>query len=93
MGRIRPLFLSLKSNRSERQISLALVNHWIEELRGIPYGFSQEWKTPREVEEGAAADCNGKVVTLYRRMENSGSNNLRLAIGKRTSISRIPFYA
>jgi hypothetical protein len=66
MVRIRPVFLSLNSNRSEQQISLALANHWIEDLRGIPFGFSQEWKTPREVEEGAAADCNGKVVTLYQ---------------------------
>lgn len=54
MGRIRPVLLSLKSNHSEHQISLALVNYWIEDLRGIPYGFSQEWKTQREVEANAA---------------------------------------
>lgn len=54
MGRIRPALLSLKSNRSEHRISLALVNHWIADLRGIPYGFSQEWNTPREMEAGAA---------------------------------------
>lgn len=72
MGRIRPVLLSLKSNRSEHQISLSLVNHWIEDLRGIPYGFSQDWKTPRDVETGAAADCKGNLVTLYKLMEDSG---------------------
>jgi predicted transglutaminase-like cysteine proteinase len=89
MGRIRPVLLSLKSNHSEHQTSLAMVNHWIEDLRGIPYGFSQEWKTPREVEAGAAADCKGEAVTLSKPMEDSGASNVRLVIGKRDSTSRL----
>lgn len=93
MGRIRPVLLSLKSNRSEHQISFVVVNHWIEDLRGIPDGFSQEWKMPREVKAGAAADCKSKAMALYRLVEDSGANNLRTAIGKRTSAIRIPFHA
>jgi predicted transglutaminase-like cysteine proteinase len=89
MGRIRPVLLSLKSNRGGHQISLALLNHWIEELRAIPYGFSQDWKTPREAEAGAAADCKGKAVTLSKPMEDSGASNARLVIGKRDSTSRM----
>jgi hypothetical protein len=54
MGRIWPVLLSPKSNRSEHQISFALVNHWIEDMRGIPYGFSQEWKRPEEMGAGSA---------------------------------------
>ena len=89
MGRIRPVLLSSKGLRGGHQVSFALVNHWIEDLRGIPYGFSQEWKTPQEVESGAVADCKGKAVALYKRMEDSGASNVRLVIGRRTSTSRM----
>ena len=54
MGRIRPVLRSLKSNGSANRISLALINHWIADPRGISYGFSQEWNTPPEVEAGLA---------------------------------------
>lgn len=89
MGRIRPVLLSLKSNRSEQQISLALVSHWIEDLRGIPYGFSQEWKMPREVEAGAANPTINwtayKTEQLYKHAHilpyaYSGSHNYRAIV-------------
>lgn len=70
------------------EISLRLVNHWIENLRAIPYGFSTQWKTPAEVEAGAVADCKGKAVALYEKMRSSGASNFRLVIGRRTSSSR-----
>jgi predicted transglutaminase-like cysteine proteinase len=70
------------------EISLRLVNHWIENLRAIPYGFSTQWKTPAEVESGAAADCKGKSVALYEKMRLAGAGNFRLVIGRRTSSSR-----
>ncbi|MEY2480842.1 MAG: hypothetical protein QOI04_1769 [Verrucomicrobiota bacterium] len=88
MGRIRPVLLSAKSKPGSHDLSLALVNHWIEDLRGIPYGFSQEWKTPQEVESGRVADCKGKAVALYKRMEDCGAGKVQLVIGKRTSTSR-----
>ena len=69
-------------------VSLRLVNHWIESLRAIPYGFSTQWKTPAEVESGAASDCKGKAVALYEKMRSAGASNFLLVIGKRTSSSR-----
>jgi hypothetical protein len=85
MSRIRPV---LVSKGSKGDVSLTLVNHWIGDLRAIPYGFSMEWKTPAEVGSGAAADCKGKAVALYDMMHSRGAENLRLVIGKRTSVSR-----
>lgn len=87
MTRIRPALLS--TNAAVKQnLSLALVNHWIENLREIPYGFSPEWKTPAEVELGSVADCKGKAVALYDIMHSHGAENVRLVIGKRTPVSR-----
>ena len=87
MTRIRPVLLS-KGAASSQNLSLGLVNQWIGDLRSIPYGFSQEWKTPDEVYTGAVADCKGKAVALYKRMHASGADNVRLVIGKRTATSR-----
>jgi len=87
MSRIRPV-LCAKPSASKNDISLTLVNHWIEGLRSIPYGFSMEWKTPSEVESGAAADCKGKAVALYEMMHSRGADNVKLVIGKRTWVSR-----
>ena len=58
------------------------------DLRSIPYGFSAEWKTPAEVQSGPVADCKGKAVALYEKMQLCGARNIRLVIGKRTSTSR-----
>jgi len=86
MGRIRPVLCS-KTAASKEMVSLSLVNHWIQDLRAIPYGFAMEWKTPSEVESGQAADCKGKAVALYDMMHSRGAQNVRLVIGKRSWMS------
>jgi len=87
MTRIRPV-LFCKSGGCRQNLSLALVNHWIEDIRAIPYGFTPEWKTPAEVESAVVADCKGKAVALYQRMQSHGAEHIHLVIGKRTFISR-----
>jgi hypothetical protein len=82
MTRIRPI-LSSDAGHKEQNLSFGLVNHWIGDLRAIPYGFSKEWKTPDEVQTGAFADCKGKAVALYNVMHSRGAENVRLVIGKR----------
>ena len=87
MLRIRSVLTESGENK-QQNLSVALVNHWIGNLRSIPYGFSTEWKTPKEVQFGAYADCKGKAVALYNAMHARGADNVRLVIGKRTSMSR-----
>jgi hypothetical protein len=87
MTRIRPV-LFCKSGGARQNLSLALVNHWIEDIRAIPYGFTPEWKTPAELESAVVADCKGKAVALYQRMQSHGAEHIHLVIGKRTFISR-----
>lgn len=87
MARIRPILGSAGGHR-EQDLSFALVNHWIGDLRAIPYGFSMEWKTPEEVQTSAFADCKGKAVALYNAMHSRGAHNVRLVIGKRLPTSR-----
>ena len=87
MARIQPVLFS-KSSPQTANLSLAVVNHWIQDLRGIPYGFSAEWRTPAEVATGAPADCKGKAVALYQKMHANGAHNVRLVIGKRSWTSR-----
>lgn len=87
MTRIRPILASVAGHK-EQNLSFALVNHWIGDLRAIPYGFSMEWKTPDEVQTGAFADCKGKAVALYNAMHSRGVQNVRLVIGKRLPTSR-----
>jgi hypothetical protein len=87
MSRIRPVLLS-ESHPARGEVSLVMVNHWISELRSIPYGFTKEWKTPAETQSGAPADCKAKAIALYETMLEHGAGNLRLVIGKRTSTSR-----
>lgn len=82
MTRIRPI-LACGAGHAEENLSFGLVNHWIGDLRAIPYGFSKEWKTPDEVQTGAFADCKGKAVALYNVMHSRGAENVRLVIGKR----------
>ena len=72
----------------DAEVSLRLVNHWIESLRAIPYGFSTQWKTPAEVETAATADCKGKAVALYEKLRSAGASNFRLVIGRRAPSSR-----
>jgi predicted transglutaminase-like cysteine proteinase len=87
MARIQPVLFT-KGAAPKQNVSLALVNDWMQDLRAIPYGFSPEWKTPSEVKTSPAADCKGKAVALYEKMHASGVTNVRLVIGKRTFTSR-----
>ena len=87
MTRIQPILLS-KASSSKDTLSIGLVNHWIQGLREIPYGFSPQWKTPQEVESEPVADCKGKAVALYQKMHAHGARNVRLVIGRRTPASR-----
>jgi hypothetical protein len=86
MARIEPVLTSTPTS-SKGDVSLQLVNRWIGDLRGIPYGFSMQWKTPAEVAHDPVADCKGKAVTLYERMRAHGARDVRLVIGKRAPSS------
>ncbi len=88
MSRIRPILVS-RSAEAEGDVSLSVVNQWIGDLREIPYGYHMEWRTPAEVETGAPADCKGKALALYQRMQARGAKNLRLVIGMRAPTSRV----
>ncbi len=88
MSRIRPVLTS-RTSEPDREVSLAVVNQWIGSLREIPYGYHAEWKTPAEVEAGQAADCKGKAVALYKRMQSQGAKKVRLVIGMRAPTSRV----
>jgi hypothetical protein len=88
MERIGPI-LKCSAISNEHQIPLALVDHWIRDLRAIPYRFSVQWKTPPEVAREAVADCKGKAVALYQQLQANGAQNVRLVIGKRTPISGV----
>jgi predicted transglutaminase-like cysteine proteinase len=87
MTRIRPV-LTASARASGTQVSLGIVNHWMADLRSIPYGFTTFWKTPAEAQSGAPADCKAKAVALYEKMRENGATNVRLVIGKRTAASR-----
>lgn len=88
MSRIRPVLLLSQTHSSRGQVSLGMVNHWIGDLRSIPYGFTKEWKTPAETQSSTAADCKAKAVALYQTMLEHGASNLRLVIGRRAPTSR-----
>ena len=86
MARIRPVLTTPAQGSGE--VSVAVVNHWMADLRSIPYGFTTQWKTPTEAKSGAPADCKAKSVALYEKMRENGAKNVRLVIGKRTPSSR-----
>lgn len=88
MARIQPILISANSAAKEN-LSLGLVNQWMSDLRGIPYGYSAQWRTPGEVAHDPVADCKGKAVCLYERMRAHGAQNVRLVIGKRAPTSRV----
>ena len=87
MARIQPV-LSTPVPPRRGDLSLLLVNHWIGELRAIPYRYSMEWKTPGELAHEPTGDCKGKAVALYQRMRENGARDLRLVIGRRAPTSR-----
>ena len=82
MARVQPT-LTAPSGYLIDGISFALVNDWMIELRAMPYRYSREWQTPSEVEAARVADCKGKALALYDRMQLNGATNLRFVIGKR----------
>ena len=88
MNRIQPVLTFKGESAVKDGLSLAIVNQWIQNLRDIPYGFSPQWKTPEEVETATAADCKGKAVALYQKMQAHGAHNVRLVIGRRTPVSQ-----
>lgn len=89
MNRIRPVLVSSRNTATAHDVSLSIVNQWMEDLRDIPYGYQMEWKTPFEVQSREPADCKGKAVALYQRMQARGARNVRLVIGRRAPTSRM----
>jgi hypothetical protein len=87
MTRVQTALSAPASNRSA-DLSLLLVNHWMGELRAMPYRYSIDWKTPSELAHEPAGDCKGKAVALYQRMQENGAHDLRLVIGRRAPSSR-----
>jgi len=88
MTRIRPVLTAATARPAGLQVSMTIVNQWMADLRSIPYGFTTFWKTPAEAQSGAPADCKAKAVALYDKMREAGATNVRLVIGKRTTMSR-----
>ena len=82
MSRVQPT-LAAPSGYTLEGISFALVNDWMIELRAMPYRYSREWHTPSEVEAARVADCKGKALALYDRLQLNGAGNVRFVIGKR----------
>jgi hypothetical protein len=82
MERIQPV-LAAPSGYTFDGVSFALVNEWMIELRAMPYRYSREWHTPSEVEAARVADCKGKALALYDRLQLNGAANVRFVIGKR----------
>jgi hypothetical protein len=82
MLRVESTFAGPTGHSIDR-LSFALVNEWMIKLRAMPYRYSREWRTPSEVVTARAADCKGKAIALYDRMQLNGATNLRLVIGKR----------
>src|SRR5436853_7731936 len=76
MLRVEATFTPI-SNYSIAGPSLSLINDWMVRLREMPYRYSHEWRTPFEVEHAGAADCKGKALLLYDRMQLNGATNLR----------------
>jgi predicted transglutaminase-like cysteine proteinase len=82
MARVHPT-LTAPSGYMIDGISFTLVNEWMVELRAMHYRYSREWQSPSEVELARVADCKGKALALYDRMQLNGATNLRFVIGKR----------
>jgi predicted transglutaminase-like cysteine proteinase len=82
MSRIEPTLIT-SSGYAMNGLSLTLVNQWMIELRGMTYRYSREWRTPSEVATSKVADCKGKALALYDRLQLNGATNVRLVIGKR----------
>ncbi len=82
MTPVSPVLTSSTSNLTGRG-SLAKINHWLTNLRAIPYRYSPRWKTPAQVNSDPTADCKGKAILLYAMMRANGARHVRFVIGKR----------
>lgn len=82
MTPISPVLNSAAGTLAART-SLAKINHWLTNLRAIPYRYSPQWKTPAQVNSDPAADCKGKAILLYAIMRANGARHIRFVIGKR----------
>jgi predicted transglutaminase-like cysteine proteinase len=82
MARVQPT-LTAPAGHTFDGISLTLINEWMSQLRAMPYRHSREWPTPSEVQAKGVADCKGKAMVLYDRLQLNGATDVRLVIGKR----------
>ena len=82
MTPISPVLNSASGTLATRT-SLGKINHWLTNLRAIPYKYSPQWKTPEQVSADPVADCKGKAIVLYAIMRANGARHLRFVIGKR----------
>lgn len=81
MLRVQPV-LAAENRNPGGEISLAVVNQWMNRLRGIPYQYSKQWQTPREVNMAKRGDCKGKAMALYAMMHRFGATDVRFVIGR-----------
>ena len=88
MERIQPILAPKVPALDALPLRVTVVNRWMKDLRAIPYGFSSQWKTPTEIAESVVADCKGKAIALYQRIQATGGGNVRLVIGRRAPNSR-----
>lgn len=64
--------------------TLEQVNHWMNQLKCVPYKYSNVWQTPEEMKAMKAGDCKAKAVTLYYLMRANGAKNVLLVVGRKT---------
>ena len=81
MLRVQPVLVAVGTNPAGK-VSVAVVNQWMNKLRRIPYRYSKQWQTPREVGITKMADCKGKAMVLYEIMHGMGARHVRFVIGR-----------
>ena len=81
MARVQPVLASV-GGFSIEGASVPIVNGWMSELRAIRYRYSRQWQTPSEIEATKVADCKGKALTLYEKLQLNGATNVRFVIGR-----------
>ena len=81
MSPISPILNSPGSPQADR-MSLTAINRWMTNLRAIRYRYSDQWKTPGQVNSDLVADCKGKALWLYAILRSKGATHVRFVIGK-----------
>jgi hypothetical protein len=81
MSPISPV-LNSPAGPAAGRTSLTTLNQWMTSLRAIPYRYSLQWKTPKQVNSDVAADCKGKAILLYAILRANGATRVRFVIGK-----------